>query len=302
MTDDSRFLDLLGDVLADPPTTAPDRLLASVLDGVRTGPQRGRGLFGIGRGLDRSLRRLAPIALIGAIVVAVTVIQSSTRPAVLAPRPTGSPSVAPASPSPVPSPDSVKYAESYAIMSPGRYEMPEPNTDGFGDWPVDRVIVTVPEGWVQWGPARGGGILKGTGSEDELARLTFGRLGALDCPSPALPPGETVDELVASLGALPDVKVTDVAIGAYRGKRVEFTVAGSQGACRWPSGWATPSGGERWHYIWSVGWRHQLSILDIAGVRFVIDASITLAAPPNVAAELGAIVDSIEFEGQRAPR
>ena len=42
MTDDDRVLRLLGDVLDRQPTSAPDRLLTTVLDKLQTAPQRGR--------------------------------------------------------------------------------------------------------------------------------------------------------------------------------------------------------------------------------------------------------------------
>lgn len=188
-----------------------------------------------------------------------------------------------------------------ASVSPGRYVMPEPNTDGVGKWPVDRLIVTVPDGWTQVTPVRGGGILKGTDSQDAIARLTFGRLGSLDpgpgdCPPRDLLPGQTVDDLTSSLRAIMDVEIADLAIRNYVGKRVDFTVPDPSPECQGPFGWFTPSGGERWQYSWDAGWHHQLSILDIAGVRFLIDASYGPDASPEVRAEVQAIVDSVELE------
>ena len=47
---------------------------------------------------------------------------------------------------------------------------------------------------------------------------------------------------------------------------------------------------------WDPGWVHRLSILDIDGARFVIDASYKLNATRAVADEVQAIVDSIELK------
>ena len=58
---------------------------------------------------------------------------------------------------------------------------------------------------------------------------------------------------------------------------------------------STPSGGEAWSYGWEPGWHHQLLILDIDGVRFLVDAGYRADAPPEVRAELQAMVDSIEL-------
>jgi hypothetical protein len=79
MTDDGPVLGLLAEVLDEFPTTAPDRLLASVLEGLRTAPQRGRrpSLGGLRDVLARPLtprRAAGTMVIVAAVVVAALAI------------------------------------------------------------------------------------------------------------------------------------------------------------------------------------------------------------------------------------
>ncbi len=110
MTDDDRVLRLLGDVLDRQPTTAPDRLLTTVLDELRTAPQRRRWFLPSWRDLltGPSLTRLAVGGIVVA-VIAVAMFQLSPRSAVVGPgaTSTSSPTIAPSagsSPSTTPTP------------------------------------------------------------------------------------------------------------------------------------------------------------------------------------------------------
>jgi hypothetical protein len=308
MTDDARVIALLKDVLDGSPTTAPDRLLTSVLRDLREAPQRRRPTFlQDWRRLvaSRSVRLVTVGGVLVAVIGVLAVGQIALRPASSGPgmsgSPTSSPSAAP-SRSPIPTPTlAAKYGAPYEPLPPGRYIMPEPNTDLAGPWPVGHVILTVPAGWTQDSSVRGGGIERDMDPGAATARLVFGRLGSLQpkpypCTPPLRQPGPSIDDLVTSLQAVADVHVADLTIGAYRGKRVEFAIPDPSSDCRPLHGWLTPSGGEQWSYSWDPGWIHRLSILDIDGVRFVIDASYRLDAPPGVAAEVQAIVDSIELK------
>jgi hypothetical protein len=108
MTDDDRVLRLLGDVLDRQPTSAPDRLLTTVLDKLQTAPQRGRWFLPNWRDLltAPSLARLAIGGLVAA-VIAVAMFQLTPRSALVGPgaTSTSSPTIAPstvASPSSTP--------------------------------------------------------------------------------------------------------------------------------------------------------------------------------------------------------
>jgi hypothetical protein len=226
-----------------------------------------------------------------------------------------SPSPSPATPSASPaapfSPMPDVSGPGYQVMAPGRHVMSEPNTDGVGTWPAE-VIVTVPAGWVQASRQRGGGIWEGIADRGPLSAqggLEFGRLGSVGtgpgaCPSPE-PTGPTIGDLVTRLQAVadawpagtgPGLEVSDLAIGGYAGKRVEFTIPEGGPACQGLFGWTTPEGGEQWGPAWGQGQHRQLSILDIDGARFVIDAWYSADAAPEVRARVQAVVDSVEFE------
>ena len=80
MTEDRRVLSLLTEVLDGFPGTVPDGLLASVLDGVRTTPQRGRwrSVRGWLRFVPDPLTRqpfAASLIVVVAAVVALTLIR-----------------------------------------------------------------------------------------------------------------------------------------------------------------------------------------------------------------------------------
>jgi hypothetical protein len=86
MTDDGRVLSLLSEVLDGYPTTAPDRLLASVLDGVRTAPQAG-GWRMLRRGAIVGRPSIVPRRATGALLAAVAVVVAAIAIAQLLPRP-----------------------------------------------------------------------------------------------------------------------------------------------------------------------------------------------------------------------
>jgi hypothetical protein len=169
MTDD-RLLRQLNEMLDGLPKVAPDRLLASVLDDIETGSQsRGRVSAYDWRRLVSNLarRQLAAGAVLIAVLGLIALDQIDRSPGtsgagvLRSPSPTPVPTAS-AEQSQMPSPTArAMSANDYQVMSPpGRYDMPEPNTDGVGAWPADQVIVTVPGGWTQNGQWRGGGIVK----------------------------------------------------------------------------------------------------------------------------------------------
>jgi hypothetical protein len=98
MTDDGRVLGLLAEVLDEFPTTAPDRLLASVLEGLRTAQQRGRqpSLGGLRDVFARPLtprRAAGSMVIVAAVVVAaVAFVQLGGRLGISGPGGPGTPS------------------------------------------------------------------------------------------------------------------------------------------------------------------------------------------------------------------
>jgi hypothetical protein len=120
MTDDGRVLGLLTEVLDGFPTSAPDRLLASVLDGVRTVPQRRRwrSIRGWLRFIPDPLTRQPAAGSLLVVVVAVVAIaflqlvptRGPSGPGV--PSPSASPSRS-ASPSLSPSPSTTRRRSAF---------------------------------------------------------------------------------------------------------------------------------------------------------------------------------------------
>jgi hypothetical protein len=105
--------------------------------------------------------------------------------------------------------------------------------------------------------------------------------------------GPTVDDLAAALGSLPGVEATttDATLSGFSWKRVDLNVPSEFGDC-------VPEGGEA--LLSSDGplepGIHQVWILDVDGTRLVIVAVERPGALDRQAAELQAIVDSIQID------
>jgi hypothetical protein len=113
------------------------------------------------------------------------------------------------------------------------------------------------------------------------------RAGAIDGRS-------TVDDVVAFLAGLPLIDIsenTDVTLDGYRGKHLEFTRTAGEIDCGWGGldGWpaSSPTAIDEDNQVW---------ILDVDGVRLVIDAFASPETSDRVRAELRQIVESIKIE------
>jgi hypothetical protein len=105
------------------------------------------------------------------------------------------------------------------------------------------------------------------------------------------PLGPSVDELVTFLADLPLIDIaekTDVTLDGHRGKYLEYTKTAGETECGGGNGWPTNSQRDIDEY-------NQVWILDVDGVRLVIDAFST-SASETVRAELRQIVESIQIE------
>jgi hypothetical protein len=122
-------------------------------------------------------------------------------------------------------------------------------------------------------------------------------LGACDTSGNAITPiGPTVDDLVTFLTHQRDVTISAnsaVTVDGYRGTYLEYTVAAD------PIGDVPDPLGDCGSCCTS-GEFNQVWILDIDGVRLVIDASAAKASE-TVKAEFQQIVDSVAFEPVAAP-
>jgi hypothetical protein len=163
-----------------------------------------------------------------------------------------------------------------------------------------RVMVTVPDGWegiigTIWLAEKGNGAPDGAG-------LLVGR-GAWLLTDPctkaehAIPPdvevGPSVDDFADAIADHPLLDATDpvdVTLAGYSGKFIELTVPADISMCEvyrpWDPGIYAQGPGHRWH-IW---------ILDVDGLRFVVQSTDYAGTSAEHRSELQAIVDSIKIE------
>ncbi len=161
-----------------------------------------------------------------------------------------------------------------------------------------RISFTVPDGWS--GAPRHSIWLTTEGAAPMGAWVTFQRGANLysepcgNTPPPDIPVGPTVDDFVDALVVHPKLDVstpTDVAIDGFRGKYLDLQVPADITACLkkywpWEPGFFAQGPSQRWH-LW---------VLDVDGVRVLINAMDFEATAPQRQAELRAIVESIQIE------
>jgi hypothetical protein len=177
------------------------------------------------------------------------------------------------------------------------------NTPGCSDPPEARSIrftLTVPDGWTGLGP----GAVWLTGAEaapPDGASVGFGRgswLHGDPCRTDLAPPtvevGPTVDDFANALADNKNLEVTapvDVTLAGYSGKYLDLQVPADLSACPtsyfvWEPGIYAQGPGQRWH-LW---------ILDVKGVRVVVQSTDYAGTSAQDRAELRAIVESIKIE------
>jgi hypothetical protein len=112
------------------------------------------------------------------------------------------------------------------------------------------------------------------------------------------PVGPKVHDLASALTSLPGFQATtpvDVTLDGWHGKRLNLTVPENFDCDLELFGWSRmpdPS----WTEAAGVPGTHQLWILDVDGIRFVIDAAYDAGTPVEMQAELLQIVESIEIQ------
>jgi hypothetical protein len=153
-----------------------------------------------------------------------------------------------------------------------------------------RLTVNVPNGWTTNGPLVSP---KHTGDENtglEFMIVDHPAEWGCDASGNAIEPpiGPTVDDLVTFLEREPMIRIStnsDVTVGGYRGKYLEYTTTVNDDNCHgpeWPLDTRQPG---------NVGFTQEW-ILDVNGVRLVIDGFAPQPSDP-VKAELTRIVESI---------
>lgn len=301
------------------PPGEPDVLLDTVL--ARTGGTRPRPAWLVRLGGEpmpaarhSGLSRFAPLAVATAAVallIGVTLLLG--RPEVVSPPP-----------APDPTPESTPVPRSipdFTLAAPGRYWMRGASSGiPSAGWPRG-VTAALPAGWLQYGTARGGGIRKYSATEIDpsgevmdtgahLAELTMWSVGNVvvnGCPQNPLdeeladpPVGQSVEELAAALADIPRVIASQpvaASVDGLDGLRMQLTVP-ADADCGFFQLWLSThdSRGEAWSYSSLPGWIHQIWIIDIDGLRFVIDAAAAPDAPAEIGPELQRIIDSIQIQ------
>ena len=155
---------------------------------------------------------------------------------------------------------------------------------------------TVPEGWA----GIGGSIRLAAGENTPPggATLIFERGGWLysdPChgqPPPDVEVGPTVDDFATALSdhpALDTTPATDVALAGYSGKYMELYIPSDIAGCTyfpWEPGLSATGPNQRW-YLW---------ILDVDGVRVVVQTTDCEGTSADVKAALTSIVGSIHIK------
>jgi hypothetical protein len=161
-----------------------------------------------------------------------------------------------------------------------------------------RVTLTVPDGYsgagnrpLIWGPDDGSTALTG------LIILRGAWLYTDPChstPPPDIEVGPTVDDFANAIADHPLLDATtpvDVTLAGYSGKYMDLNLPSDVASCTDGTFWPYEPGvyaqgpDHRWH-LW---------ILDVGGVRVVIQSMDYAKTSPQAKAELQAIVDSIEI-------
>ncbi|HEV8282317.1 MAG TPA: hypothetical protein VGQ02_10680 [Candidatus Limnocylindrales bacterium] len=288
-------------------TALPDRVLDDVLDQLPTTPQR-RAWWPARRFRQMNIPIRVAVAVAAVVVVAVAGIYVLPRTGGV-----GGPSPSP-TPTPSPAPSASPMALRHDALPAGTYLVnpssdptwtacPQPTTLGCSDPDAAdtiRFTMTVPEGWAgvgysaiwlaseQAAPPGGAsvGFHRGNWLHSDPCRP--------DAALPATKVGPTVDDFANALADHPLLEVTtpvDVVLAGYSGKYVDLQVPSDISGCPtsyfpWEPGIYAQGPSQRWH-LW---------ILDVNGVRVVVQSTDYAGTSPQRRAELQAIVNSIRIE------
>ncbi|HEY7130956.1 MAG TPA: hypothetical protein VH440_01835 [Candidatus Limnocylindrales bacterium] len=250
-----------------------------------------------GRKIVSAVVALVVVALLGGLVLS---------------RLGGTGNVSSANPTPSPSPTASPLAVHEGALEPGRYFIsPFRTGSGFGmcmnqpgcsEAPADdsiRFTFAVPEGWA--GVGNDSIWLAGPGNAAPAgAGMLFERGGWLygdPChpgSAPDIEVGPTVDDFANALANHPELDVTDpvpTTLAGYSGKYVDLQVPNDLSDCPgnyypWEPGLYAQGPGHRWH-LW---------ILDVNGIRVVVQSTDYAGTSADDQAALAAIVNSVAIE------
>lgn len=289
----------------------PDRVLDSVLEQLPQHRQRHRPLWWPGR--FSPMNPYAKMAIAAAAVLVVAVLGYSFLPR------TPSSGVGPTtSPSPSPSPSASPMAFYEGSLAAGTYTTTPfsaadalgvcvPEALGCTESPADdsiKVTFTLPAGWSSSGYPSVVAVWRGDAATglDVVPGLLILRGGSLysdPChatPPPEISVGPTVDDFANALADHPQLDATtptSVSLGGYSGKYVDLQLPADVSLCTpdgefrpWEPGMYAQGPSQRWH-LW---------ILDVDGIRLVVQSMDYATTPVADQAELQAVVNSIQIQ------
>jgi hypothetical protein len=301
---------LLDHWFSDGPTRVPDRVLDVVADRVERQPQRRTWRLD---GRPTTMSSLSRLAFAAAAVLALAVIGHNLLPGssgVGAPIATSSPSASPAT---SPSPGILPVG----LLVSGRYRL-----QPFDAAASLAIGMDVPAGWrgfPKWallgpnGTAAPGGIgigfLAPTGLFEDPCRWDLDGNGTMPSRGDVVV-GPTADDLVAALQVNAHYEASepvDVTIGGYPAKRVDLqlpadidfatacdVVAGHSEGTFFP--WATAEADGSNLFAQGPGNRWQISIVEVAGTRFVVVVDDYATTPEADRTAARAMVKSVTIE------
>jgi hypothetical protein len=275
-----------------------DRVLDAVLDQLDTTPQRRAGWLG------RRLPHMNTTAKL-AIAAAAVVVAAFLGIRFLLP----AQNIGSDGPTPTPAPSPAAFhtgaltAGTY-VMTPftgvGASGVCMPEAAECAEDPADdsyRLTFTVPDGYDAVSNQRP--LIFGPNGDTGMIILRGADLYSDPChstPPPDIAVGPTVDDFANAIASHPDLDATDpvdVTLAGYPGKYIDLQLPADNTACTpdgqfWPyePGMYAQGNSNLWH-LW---------ILDVAGVRVVIQSMDYPDTPADKRAELQAIVDSIQIE------
>ncbi len=275
------------------PTRAPDRILPAAFERTRHTHQRRFGAAWRMITMNRTWQ-LATAAVVGILLIGAGAVWIGGSNGI------GTPV---ATPSPTPPP--LPFPSSGAVDS-GTYRITIPG--------VPAVTVTLPAGWTNGGA---GGPTKNDSTPllVSLSPWVVGNIYADPCKwgDGALDPpvGPSVDDLANALAKQPlrnGTTPTPVTVDGYSGKYMELSTPAdldlatcskaAGGSASTPGAFVTWVGtaGDDYNGLATPGSHDRVWILDVDGVRLVLDATDYASATSEDKAELQSIIDSIQIE------
>jgi hypothetical protein len=275
------------------PTRAPDRILPVAFERSRHTHQRRLGAAWRSNPMNATMWRIAAAAVIGLIVI----VGGFAFLGGASPADVGTPG---GMPTPTPTPAATPAAIQDGPLAPGRY------VSTGGPLPYDvpvRFTFDVPGGW---SGISGSVWLTGKeASPPDGASFGFGPGGSLHSepcgapPPPGIEVGPSVDDFANALADHPLLDVTEpvgITLVGYTGKYVDLQIPSDISACPtsyfpWEPGIYAQGPGQQWH-LW---------ILDVDGVRVVVQTTDYAGTSAEDRAALEAMVDSLQIETVVAP-